>query len=71
MKKLLFRIRWWRWFLSSPPRIHYGFGPHASENWRIAQDRWMKQEPTADERTTHPNQQTASIQNQNNSRDAA
>jgi hypothetical protein len=40
-----FRLRWWRWWLSSPLRADYGFGPDAFYNWKIATERWERREP--------------------------
>lgn len=45
MNVILFNIRWWRWFLSSPSRFAYGLSAEGSRNWHIAQDRWMVREP--------------------------
>lgn len=36
-------IRWFWWFLRSPRRIAFGFGPDASRNWEIAMDPMVKE----------------------------
>lgn len=46
-KSVLYLVRWWRWFLRSPSRVRFGFGPDASRNWHIAMDRWQEKEPHA------------------------
>jgi hypothetical protein len=64
VKRLRFKVRWWRWFFAAPSRIQFGFKPESSTNWFIAHDRWMEKEPQwiPNTRTTPPNPQTSSIQ---------
>lgn len=49
MKYILWRIRWWKWFLLETPFIgdpRWGSGPQRKRNLDIAFKRWEAKEPT-------------------------